>query len=175
MPDTAAKPTMNFSADQAQALAAYTMADFEYEFETTGRVIEAIPAGQENYTPDGKSMTALNLAWHIASAEWFFLSSVCAGQFQSGESSRPESIKNAQDVMEWYKANVPQVVEQVRALPGESLAKVIDFFGMMQAPAVVYLALCRKHGVHHRGQLSAYLRPMGGKVPGIYGPSGDSK
>jgi uncharacterized damage-inducible protein DinB len=30
------------------------------------------------------------------------------------------------------------------------------------------------HSVHHRGQLSAYLRPMGAKVPGIYGPSGDT-
>jgi uncharacterized damage-inducible protein DinB len=32
-----------------------------------------------------------------------------------------------------------------------------------------------KHSIHHRGQLSAYLRPMGGKVPSIYGPSGDSE
>ena len=46
---------------------------------------------------------------------------------------------------------------------------------MMQLPAVSYLTLMVKHGAHHRGQLSAYLRPMGAKVPGIYGPSGDSQ
>ena len=56
---------------------------------------------------------------------------------------------------------------------GDACAKVLDFFGMMQMPAVVFLQLCIKHSVHHRGQLSAYLRPMGGKVPSIYGPSAD--
>jgi uncharacterized damage-inducible protein DinB len=175
MPETAQKPTTSMSADQAKAITAYTLADFDYEFDTTKRVIQAIPAGQESYTPDAKSMTALNLAWHIASAELFFFSSVCAGEFKAGESSRPEHIKNAQDVVAWYEANIPQAVEQVKGLSGEALSKTIDFFGMMQAPAVTYLTLCRKHSVHHRGQLSAYLRPMGGKVPGIYGPSGDSK
>jgi uncharacterized damage-inducible protein DinB len=175
MPETAQKPTMAMTAEQAQAFTLYTLADFDYEFDTTKRVIGAIPAGQESYTPDAKSMTALNLAWHIASAELFFYNSVCAGQFQSGESSRPESIRNAQDVVAWYEANIPQAVERVKGLPGEALAKVIDFFGMMQAPGVVYLTLNRKHCVHHRGQLSTYLRPMGAKVPGIYGPSADSK
>ena len=47
-------------------------------------------------------------------------------------------------------------------------------FGVMQMPAVVFLQLAIKHEVHRRSQLSAYLRAMGGKVPEIYGPSGDS-
>jgi uncharacterized damage-inducible protein DinB len=42
-------------------------------------------------------------------------------------------------------------------------------------PGIVYLSLIIKHSVHHRGQLSTYLRPMGGKVPGIYGPSADTQ
>ena len=48
-------------------------------------------------------------------------------------------------------------------------------FGVMQMPAVNFVSLCVKHSVHHRGQLSAYLRAMGGKVPGIYGPSADTQ
>jgi uncharacterized damage-inducible protein DinB len=40
---------------------------------------------------------------------------------------------------------------------------------------VLYLNLHLKHSIHHRGQLSAYLRPMGSKVPSIYGPSGDEE
>jgi uncharacterized damage-inducible protein DinB len=46
---------------------------------------------------------------------------------------------------------------------------------MIQAPAVNLLALALKHSVHHRGQLSTYLRAMGGTVPGIYGPTADSQ
>jgi uncharacterized damage-inducible protein DinB len=40
-------------------------------------------------------------------------------------------------------------------------------------PAVAYLSIMSRHSIHHRGQLAAYLRPMGGKVPNIYGGSAD--
>jgi uncharacterized damage-inducible protein DinB len=43
-----------------------------------------------------------------------------------------------------------------------------------QMPAALYLEFTVKHSVHHRGQLSTYLRPMGSKVPAIYGESYDS-
>jgi uncharacterized damage-inducible protein DinB len=162
------------NVETAKAIAEYTLADNEYERATTKRVIAAIPAGQEGYTPDAKSMTALNLAWHIASAELFFLNGVCAGQFTPGGGDRPESVTSAQDVLAWYDANIPQALERAKALSGEQLSGIVDFFGFMQAPAVTYLTLMVKHGVHHRGQLSAYLRPMGAKVPGIYGPSADT-
>jgi len=51
---------------------------------------------------------------------------------------------------------------------------VIDFRGMFQLPAVAYLTFSLNHTIHHRGQLSTYLRAMGGKVPAIYGESYDS-
>ena len=60
-------------------------------------------------------------------------------------------------------------------MSGEQLATVIDLFGMIQAPGINFLAMTIKHSVHHRGQLSTYLRAMGGKVPGIYGPSADTQ
>jgi len=54
------------------------------------------------------------------------------------------------------------------------LLKIVDFRGMFQQPAVTYLSFVMHHSVHHRGQLSMYLRPMGAKVPAIYGESYDS-
>jgi uncharacterized damage-inducible protein DinB len=163
------------NAELAKAIADYTLSDNDSEMAITKRVIAAIPAGHEGYSPDGKSMNALALAWHIASAEWFFLNGVCCGKFAPGGGEKPESVKTAPDVLAWYDENIPPAVEKAKALSGEDLAKVVDFFGMMQLPAVNFLTLMVKHGVHHRGQLSAYLRPMGAKVPGIYGPSADSQ
>lgn len=58
------------------------------------------------------------------------------------------------------------------ALPDHKFTEIIDSYGMKN-PAIVYLNFCLVHGVHHRGQLLAYLRPMGGKVPSIYGGSAD--
>ena len=60
-------------------------------------------------------------------------------------------------------------------MSGEQAAKIIDFRGMMQMSAISYLTFNSNHIIHHRGQLSVYLRPMGAKVPAIYGESFDSK
>jgi uncharacterized damage-inducible protein DinB len=159
--------------EQAKALAEFLLADAERERATTRKVIAAVPAGQESYSPDAKSMNALKLAWHIASSDWWFLTSIVAGQFASGDEGMPENIKTVADVLAWMDANVPPAHTQAAAMGGQKLAATLDFFGMFQAPAVEFLNLNLKHIIHHRGQLSAYLRPMGGKVPGIYGPSGD--
>lgn len=166
---------MPFNNDEARLLAGYLLEQIEQEMATTQRVLEAVPAGKEDYAPDPRSTPALKLAWHIASSEKWFLDSVLAGKFESGESSGPPAeIRTAADVAAWYKTQLPASVAALRTAPAEVFSRTLDFFGMMQAQAVNFLAMALKHSIHHRGQLSAYLRPMGGKVPGIYGPSGDS-
>jgi len=84
-------------------------------------------------------------------------------------------IMSPDDAIVRYKQAVPAALDRVRAMSGEKLMTVLDLFGMVQAPGINFLAMTIKHSVHHRGQLSTYLRPMGGKVPGIYGPSADTQ
>lgn len=158
--------------DQASFLANFFLTALEREHETTRRVIAAVPADQGSYCPHEKCMSAIDLAWHIANADLFFLSGVC-GEFQSGESSRPEHVKSSADVLAWFDEEYPKALARVKALTPEQLAAPVNFMGMMTLPAVAYFQLMLMHESHHRGQLSAYLRPMGAKVPGIYGPSGD--
>ena len=86
---------MSLTADQAKVIADYTLSDYEHERAPTKRVIGAVPAGQESYAPSAKCMTSLDLAWHVASSELFFLNGVCSGQFSAGESKRPDHIRNA--------------------------------------------------------------------------------
>jgi uncharacterized damage-inducible protein DinB len=74
----------------------------------------------------------------------------------------------------WYEEHFAALIEKVDALSPEQLAKIIDFRGMMQLPAVMFMDMMMHHSVHHRGQLSMYLRPMGAKVPSIYGESYDA-
>lgn len=166
---------MSLTPEQAKAIADYVLADFDNEFAATKRVIGAIPAGQENYAPNAKNMSALDLAWHIARTEPFFLNSICEGQFVRGDNSRPGNLRTARDVLAWYDQNVPPALQRCKSLSGEQLAKTVDFFGVAKMPAVNCLLFMVKHGVHHRGQLAAYLRPMGAKVPAIYGQSADTK
>ena len=83
-------------------------------------------------------------------------------------------IKNAGDLTRWYTENFEPRFEKLAKLSNEQLLKVVDFRGLFQLPAVMYLNFLLHHSVHHRGQLSMYLRPMGAKVPSIYGESFDS-
>jgi uncharacterized damage-inducible protein DinB len=73
-----------------------------------------------------------------------------------------------------YQVKLPAALARVRAMSPEQLTQVLDLFGILQLPAVDFIALALKHSVHHRGQLSSYIRPMGGRVPGIYGPSANT-
>jgi uncharacterized damage-inducible protein DinB len=144
------------------------------EHRVTKNVIAAIPLDKGTYRPDGISKSALDLAWHIVAAEMRFLEAVIAGEFDFTPRPIPDSIKNSADLVAWYAEDFEPRVEKLLTLSPEQLTKIIDFRGIFQLPAVNYLNFIINHTVHHRGQLSMYLRPMDAKVPAIYGESFDS-
>ena len=156
--------------ETAKTIADFMIDQIEQESATTRKLLAAIPAEHSSYKPSDKCMTALDLATHIAAAEVFFLSGVVNGAF---EWKQPD-FKTPAEVVAFFDETVPGLIGQVRAMPASKLAAPIAC-GPWNDPAVMYLNLDLKHGVHHRGQLSAYLRPMGSKVPSIYGPSGDDE
>jgi uncharacterized damage-inducible protein DinB len=137
-------------------------------------VLAAVPADRLDYQPDAKSSTGLGLIQHIPTLDAWLLNSIANGSFDSSpESPATCGISTPEEALACYKEKVPTALDRVRGLSPEQLAGIIDFFGMMQLPAVSLLQLTIKHSVHHRGQLSAYLRCMGARVPNIYGSSGD--
>ena len=160
--------------DQAKFLLALTLPIIKTEHETTKRVIEAIPLDKGDYRPEPVAKSALELAWHIVAAEHRFLGGVCVGKFDFTPNNRPESVNNSVKIAAWFDESFNANLKQIEALSGEQLTKSIDFRGMFQLPAVSFLQLSQNHSIHHRGQLSTYLRPMGGKVPSIYGESYDA-
>ena len=154
--------------EAAKSLGEFLVAQLQQEYPTTRKVLAAVPAETSNYKPSDKCMSGLDLATHIAAAEAFFIKGVIDGAFNW---QQPD-LKSPAEVVAWYDEKVPALLAKVGELSGEQLAQPIKFASWTQ-PAVTYLALCLKHGIHHRGQLSAYLRPMGAKVPSIYGPTAD--
>jgi uncharacterized damage-inducible protein DinB len=148
--------------------------DLTNEHRITRGVIEAIPSDKGDYRPDAVSKSALDLAWHIVSTEMRFMDAVAAGGFDFSPQPRPDSVGNSGDLAVWYTENFGPRLDKLTKLSNEQLAKVVDFRGMLQLPAVMYLGFVLRHTIHHRGQLSAYLRPMGAKVPSIYGESHDA-
>ncbi len=161
--------------DQARfLLQAVYLPNLQNEHALTQKIVEAIPLDKGDYRPDPISKTALDLAWHITSVEMRFLNAVAAGGFDLTPSPLPDSIKNSAALSAWYAENFKTHLDKVAATSDEDLVKIVDFRGMFQLPAVMYLNFILHHTVHHRGQLSMYLRPMGAKVPSIYGESFDA-
>jgi len=144
------------------------------EHRLTKNVIEAIPLDKGDYRPDDISMSAMGLAWHIVATENRFIDAVLTGAFDLTPNPMPESIKNSKDLVAWYGENFSTRMEKLASLSNDQMLQIVDFRGIFQLPAVMYLGFVLHHTVHHRGQLSMYLRPMGAKVPSIYGESWDA-
>ena len=154
--------------ETAKGLLDFLLPQMQQEFATTRKVLAAVPAEHSDYKPSEKCMSAQELAIHIAASEAFFLRGVLNGAF---EWSQPD-LKTPAEVVAYYDETVPPLLAQVAAAPAEKLAQAISF-AIWTEPAITFLGLGLRHSIHHRGQLSAYLRPMGAKVPSIYGPSAD--
>lgn len=141
------------------------------EAECTKRVIAAVPDAKSDYRPDAHARTAKELAWHLANSDIQFLDAIADLKFDMNvPDEKPET---SAEVVAWYDENVKRGLERVAAMTAEQLMTPINFLGVFNLPAAFYLGFLNNHSVHHRGELATYLRPMGSKVPSIYGGSYD--
>lgn len=150
----------------------------EGEIPATCQVIAAVKDEGKEYRPDPKSRTAWQLAAHLATADVWLLDSIAQGVFNfdpARAKALEASFKTASDIVDYYRKEMPAKLGALRALPADKLTRTLDFYGFMQMPAVQFIGFTNNHSVHHRGQLAAYLRALGSKVPNIYGPSADAE
>lgn len=163
------------SATDVKTVADFLIADFERETQTTLSILGAVPAGRLDYRPDPKAKTGLGLLRHIALEDAWLLNGIADGAFiPPPDDSDACGIMTPADAVARYREVMPPALDRVRTLSGDQLASPLNLLDMLTLPAVNFLAMALKHSVHHRGQLSTYLRAMGGTVPGIYGPSADT-
>lgn len=166
------------TAEGAKAAAEVLCNGWQAEMAATAKVLSAVQNGNRDYKPDGKSRSAWELATHIATADVWFIDSIVNGAFVFDHEAAKQAqaqFADAQSVADFYSRTLPVKLDALRNLPGETLAEKISFFGMMEMPRVQFVAMANNHSMHHRGQLAAYLRAMGSKVPDIYGPSADAE
>ena len=137
------------------------------------RVLKAIPNERSDYRPDPKARTAIELAWLLALCEEALLNLVSTGVTEWKESAPSANLAT---IIESYERNSGEVNERMERLEPSAWEKKVRMMVGGNAwedtlSQMVWGFLF--DAIHHRGQLSTYLRPMGGKVPSIYGPSAD--
>jgi uncharacterized damage-inducible protein DinB len=138
------------------------------ESKTTRNVLARIPEGSD-YRPDPKSRTAQEIAWQIVCEEKMIIDALESGKAEWAPPPVPTTMK---EVLQAYEKQSAGLDERWKSLPAERWAGALDFFGTKR-PASPMAWSFLFDIVHHRGQITTYLRPMGSKVPQIYGPSGD--
>ena len=141
------------------------------EAQVTKKVIAAVPDAASSYKPDPNARTAKELAWHIANSDVQFLDGIADLKFnRATPDNKPQT---SAEVVAWYDEHLQRGVAKIAAMSAEQLLTPVEFFGVFNLPAVLYLGFLNNHSIHHRGELTTYLRPMGSKVPSIYGGSYD--
>ena len=135
---------------------------------TTRKVLARIPEGS-TYRPDPKSRTAQQIAWQIIGEEKMIIEALETGTMEWAPPPMPASMK---ELVTEYERQSTNIIQRLNALSPERWDGSFDLFGT-QRPASTVAWSFLFDVVHHRGQITTYLRPMGSTVPRIYGPSGD--
>ena len=143
----------------------------EREIPVTQKILAAMPDDKLGFTLGEKGRTAKDLMWHTITSDIWFTEGISSGAFpQHEDKAGPATVA---EMTAQYESGMAAGMAKVKAMTPEQLAKPISFFGIMDLPAVMYLQFLSNHSIHHRGQLSTYLRAMNAHVPSIYGGSAD--
>jgi uncharacterized damage-inducible protein DinB len=156
------------------------LAEWEHEAASTRKILEKVPQDKLEWRPHAKSMTLGHLAYHLAFAVNIFGPAIFKHanyQWAGGKQPEPQST---QEILDAFDAANEQTKELLRAAKPEDFG-VLWSFGPVEKPfmqmprGAAARAFIFSHMIHHRGQLSVYLRLLDVPVPGMYGPSADEK
>ena len=150
------------------------LASFDREFQTTQKVLKAYPPQHGELKPSEKSKTARELAWVLVLNQMVVLPTI-AGDLNPG--SLPKSPNTWNEVIGAMDNAHREALAKLSQLTDDQMNRTIKMpvgpkqMGDVRTADALWLFL--NDTIHHRGQLSVYLRIAGGKLPSIYGPTAD--
>ena len=154
-------------------------AELQQEAKTTRRLLERVPEGSFDWKPHDKSMSLGRLAGHVAELPSLIVPALTQDELNFAAGAyQPFFPSSTAELLEKFDQNINAAVGLLSGQSDERLGEAWrlgsgeqTFFKGPRAAAVRVLAL--NHVVHHRGQLSVYLRLLDVPVPSIYGPAAD--
>lgn len=155
--------------------------ELSYEAVSTRKMLERIPFEEIGWKPHDKSTEIGNLAHHIARLPSFVKPILTQSEFDLASSPyQPPVLNSTNDLVEAFDSTLKEAVEGLNQIQDEELMQTWRLVNgertLFEAPRVgVLRTLVLSHLIHHRGQLSVYLRLKDVAVPSIYGPSADEQ
>jgi len=152
-------------------LSAALLAEFDEEMSHTRKVLECVPDDKFAWKPHEKSFALGRLANHIAALP------IMPAIIINRGGSKPSDATSKSELLANFDQTVAASRQALAAMDDEYLAKTIRV--TPEVSKTVYVALrgrgLMNHLIHHRGQLTVYLRLLDVPIPGMYGPSADEK
>jgi uncharacterized damage-inducible protein DinB len=162
------------------SLADSLLPEFDHETGTTRRLLERVPEDKFDWTPHVKSMSLGTLAGHLGSVVGFGLATLTADQLDLATVPPNAAPASKSALLDQYDEAVRKIRD---VLVGATDAELLAPWALKQGsqtlftmPRIgVWRSFVLNHLIHHRGQLSVYLRLQEVAVPSIYGPSADER
>ena len=157
------------------------IAEINYEAALTKRILERVPEEHFDWKPHEKSMTLGRLATHTAELLGFLHSILTMEEFDFAKGHyKPAFANTPEELMNVFQQKLDEVIESLQNMNDEKMQTNFTlrsgehiFSTIPRSAAIRPMAL--NHIIHHRGQMTVYLRLLNIPVPGLYGPSADEK
>jgi uncharacterized damage-inducible protein DinB len=154
--------------------------EFDQEMANTRKILECVPENKLTWKPHEKSFTLGRLASHVAEMPQWVVATINQEKFEADPSMKPFNAPTKQELLTTLDKGVADARAAISGASDEHLGKTWSFifngqtvFAMPRAAVLRNMVM--SHMVHHRGQLSVYLRLQDVAIPGMYGPSADEK
>lgn len=155
------------------------LSELQHETAQTKKMLEKVPYDQFDWNPHQKSMNLGRLAAHVAELPGWITMIVTTGELDfSTFDYKPYKAKSTEDLAQFFNQNVQQALEALQGTSDETLLAPWTLrngehiiFTLPRIAAIRSMAM--NHLIHHRGQLSVFLRLLDIPIPGMYGPSAD--
>jgi len=159
------------------SISASLLPEFDHEMATARKVLERVPDDKFDWAPHATSMKLGHLAGHIAEMPAWAAVGITQDSLDLA-GYKPAATTTTAQVLEAFDKNIASARAAIAGASDETFFKTWslqrDGQTLMSMPKMVVVrSFMLNHVIHHRGQLSVYLRILGVKIPSIYGPSGD--
>lgn len=160
-------------------LSEFLMPEFQYEMANTRKMLEAIPEDHFDYQSNEKAMSLAQLANHIAEIPTWVRYTLLYPELDfSTFKYTPKDFRNVSELIAFFDENVTDAQKLLSEVHNETLhenwtMKNGETIYFTMPKLSVFRMFVMNHTIHHRGQMSAYIRAVGAIVPGMYGPTAD--
>jgi uncharacterized damage-inducible protein DinB len=169
------------TTSQVPSLTQIALGDLKHELSSTRRMLESLPEEHLSWKPHPKSMSLGGLAQHLANLPYWQLLILRDSEMDLAAAPPPLSEpRNRDEVLERFTQNAAELREALEQVTDAALMEMWtlrrgDQVILAQPRVAVLRGMGLSHMIHHRGQLSVYLRLLEVDVPGMYGPSADER